>query len=351
MLVSGRSWKVFVACATLFGIACATTGCGSDDSVDRGVIEARLSALQESFDASDMVRACQQLTPRAKALIGSMGHASPEGCREDLAKIRKWMANGDRRVIGPAPRFLEVEGDADSARATVRPPGTEPYAVRFANHGGRWKLDGVFDAGTASLQEGSRVPPDEGEPELSGAEDGAPVEVSFDRKSKRLPCPKTTGDEIGRDSDCRIEVTPTAVDASVLNPFGRMPFATCDVEFTLHVEPDGRTWTDDFVGRSGGAGYSAACGDFEACGIRASGGHMRWTGRITMGPERELRHRFTDMCLDTCVGKFRGDWTVDLRKSDRGWRLRADDAMVGVSGWTIDGEMRARTTALSFSAP
>ena len=298
-------------------------GCGGATDGDK--IEDRLTAVQVAFDAGDLRTACQGMTERAKLLIGFMAHSAATTCPLDLRRVRGWMADGERSEIGPAPRVVDVNVDGRHAKATVEQPGSPPYSVRLARRGDDWKLDGVFDAGASTFQEFSDVPPDRGPPPGPVTSAAAPVGAPT--------CEPT----------CEIEAQ-SPMRLTVLNAFGRMFLSKCTIHFTLRVDADGSTTTNDFY-----AAGENACGDVRACATNQTNTrHRAWNGQIERTSDGKLRHRFVDVCLDTCVGEYRGDWAVGIERRGTGWRLQSDSAMVGTTGWLFDGAILAKGGDIGF---
>jgi len=345
MFVLGKHrWRV--ALAMLAVAATSIAGCGADDDQERDRVEQRIETLQTAFDTRDLRDACRGMTERAQLLITYMAHAAAPSCEASLRRLKGWMANGDRSVIGPAPAVEDVDVDGRRAVATIEQRGSRPYSVRMASSGERWKLDGVFDAGASTFQELSDVPPDPPSPPPPTSGDGDAAEVSTSA-SDGDACPSVRlGGAGGVSGGCVLSLSRAKLTMSVLNLFGRMPLADCRLRLTLHVDSRGRTWADDFqtVG-------PRACGDIRGCeSNQLSSQHRPWHGRIERGPDGRLRHRFVDVCLDTCVGEYRGDWAVGMKRHGRGWRLRSSAAMVGSSGWLFKGTLDSRPSELAVTA-
>jgi hypothetical protein len=64
-------------------------------------------------------------------------------------------------------------------------------------------------------------------------------------------------------------------------------------------------------------------------------------GAIQRAGDGRLLLQIHDLCLDTCVGRFAGDWVVEVAQGSDAWRLRADRTAVGTSGWVFDGTMES----------
>jgi hypothetical protein len=112
-----------------------------------------------------------------------------------------------------------------------------------------------------------------------------------------------------------------------------MAFAECDFRLDLHVDADGRGWipTMGIDGRN-------PCFDAPPC-FSTDERALPWRASIDRrGGATELR---VDACLDTCIGRFEGRLDLDLVRHGDAWRARADQAMVGTSGWRFDGAIEA----------
>lgn len=113
---------------------------------------------------------------------------------------------------------------------------------------------------------------------------------------------------------------------------GRLPFARCEMRYTLHVDGSGRTVLAgvSFLGVS-------PCNDATNC-FSSERVHFP-RGRILRGPDGELRH-VVDACFDTCIGRFAGRMESTLVRDGRAWRELADHALAATSGWELDGDWR-----------
>lgn len=316
-----------------------TVGCGGDPD-DRPALEQRLETIQEAFDRPDLARVCDLMTQRARTLLVYMAHGQDLTCSKNLATVRKWMANGRRSVIGPAPDPVGFEFNNGGARAIVQRVGESPYAVRVAETQDGWKLDGLFDAGTSQKFQGHSGVPFDPAPTVDGvARNTAPLRAAG--------CPRVrTAGARGVGGGCIIEVSRASLRVSLMNLFGRMRFTRCDVRLKLHVDGAGRTWTNDFVAVGG-----QACGDIRACASdKRNSHHPPWEGQVERAPDGSLRLRFRNVCLDTCIGMYQGAWAMRLERTGDVWRLRSDKAMVGRTGWIFDGSMPAKGAYIRFAA-
>jgi hypothetical protein len=127
-----------------------------------------------------------------------------------------------------------------------------------------------------------------------------------------------------------VEVGGGSVDLVIRTAVGDLIYATCSQDHTLRIDSSGATYWDDFD-------PDARCApDWHPCMRHRQ---RPWKGQI----EVDQRGRFSqvvDFCWDTCMGQFRGKARLELRESSGGWRQRADEDMLGLSGLEIDGGWR-----------
>jgi len=117
-------------------------------------------------------------------------------------------------------------------------------------------------------------------------------------------------------------------------PFGSIRFARCDLSFDVHVDSRGDGWVARFA-----VDGHLPCNDFTGCET-AAGAVLPWRARIVRGDGGAQVLRVHDVCFGTCLGQFVGDLRLGLRQGTRGWRLHANHAMVGRTGWELDGGLR-----------
>jgi hypothetical protein len=146
---------------------------------------------------------------------------------------------------------------------------------------------------------------------------------------------------------CVVETRAERVRLTVLSSLGGMQFATCGVGMTLHFGPRGRVAVADVTITS----LKGPCADAVAClGRTGPDGELNrlpWIGEIHGDGDGDLRLA-VDACLDTCIGRFEGRLTWSLVRAERTWRLRADRAPIGESGFVWDGEWRFRGEAVDL---
>jgi hypothetical protein len=181
---------------------------------------------------------------------------------------------------------------------------------------------------------------------------GAPQAVARDgvkafdaRGGEKQPCPTLEiGGFAGTSGGCEAFATSGRAEIVVLTMFGPLDFATCDIQFSLYVGPDGRTVIRDLV--AFGVELNSPCGDILPC-RRDVVEKLPWPGRIITAGHRY--RNVADACFDTCLGRFEGRLMFDLLPSRAGgWRLRAAQAVAGASGFRIDGAWALKAGGLEL---
>lgn len=158
--------------------------------------------------------------------------------------------------------------------------------------------------------------------------DGSDITASDLAGGASRPCPKRDLEAVL--GPCVVVTRDDPVDVYVLTMLGRLHFGRCAVQYSLHVDADGRTemYHVTFDGPQ-------PCPDALACGWEEERARP-WPGRIH-GDGRGGFHNHVDVCLDTCLGQFQGRLTIDLLRHRQGWRARAQQQSVGTSGLSFDG--------------
>lgn len=107
--------------------------------------------LEEDLAAGRVAAVCDRLTERAARQIGSVGHRrTPTTCVRDLREFLYVTSAADgevplRRAPMPEVVATRIDRGGASAVATVT-LGGDPFRLRLAREGGRWKLDDFFGA-------------------------------------------------------------------------------------------------------------------------------------------------------------------------------------------------------------
>lgn len=168
-----------------------------------------------------------------------------------------------------------------------------------------------------------------------GRADAGAVSVSGPSANGEGRCPpvRVLGPERVK-GGCVAEAGGSYLQLDVKTMLGGFEFSSCFLNFYLHVDGSGRFVTQDvkFNGRS-------PCND--AAGCSTDEATIPWRGRFVRTAGGKLEARI-DMCLDTCLGRFEGPLVLGVRPTATGWRLRADQAPVGMSGWEFDGHLDIR---------
>lgn len=172
-----------------------------------------------------------------------------------------------------------------------------------------------------------------------GRENGVAVTTRSGERSVRCPEIDSTDPE-KVEGGCVARASGSYVEMDVKSMVGDFEFSSCVLDYELRIDGSGRTVISDATieGRS-------PCSDAIPCFTEADG-RLPWHGRLRRDANGSL-HNDVDMCLDTCMGRFEGPFTMDLRPSARGWHVTARDEPVGMSGWHVDGEWDIRVEGVS----
>lgn len=296
-------------------------------------VTSAFTRAQAAFARGDAEALCRMLSPDGRLAVGSSAHETrPIDCPQDISKF---IASMHPYRAGPRPQIAVAKalGD-DDAIAEVSTPGGRTATLPFAKTRGGWRLDALYDASLSSLQA-------VGYPEYDSlAVDTIPDEpdagsatVRDATASGRPPCPpvRADADEFPVVSGgCLLRVTTDEVPMSVWGPFGVLPYGDCTVRYSVRVDGSGRAWIVDF--RIDG---SNPCVDTVQCLDDASQ-KAPWAATVDRSDDGRLLLRIPDACLDTCIGRFRGAWDMEMTETARGWRLRFPPSL-GTTGWRVDG--------------
>ncbi|HEX2070752.1 MAG TPA: hypothetical protein VHF90_03770 [Thermoleophilaceae bacterium] len=310
-------------------------------------VTATLTKAVERFEARDTEGLCELLSANAKVVIGSAVHLQPTTCEPDVRRFFKWLKPHDRPGARPVVTSIGRDGPG-RVTAKVRTPGGTPVTIGLRKEDGAWKVEGLLDATLSRIQ--ARNTPRENEllVPVSRAAAGArnlPSSVAVADDHGR-PCPDVDGERLPTVAGgCLFELAGERLELSAVSPFGTMAFAECDVALDVQMDGRGQGWISDMSidGRN-------PCFDAAPCFSGRQRG-LPWRSWIVRrGGGLELR---IDVCLDTCVGRFEGRWDLALVRHGDGWRARADQAMVGTSGWRFDGVLDgpARLTVTPRGGP
>lgn len=168
---------------------------------------------------------------------------------------------------------------------------------------------------------------------------GAPADRAGAQGGEREAVPGAevcdrAGARTGADGRCVLKATTRDVVLTVLTVFGRMHFDHCDIRFELHVDRDGGTKFEQLF--FGSNARSRICGGDIATCLISTGYDHPWPGRFVRAGDGSVELDFR-LCADSCIGRFEGRTRFRLTGRGKALRLRADDAVAGVSGLKLDG--------------
>jgi hypothetical protein len=327
-----RSAALIVIALSLTGLS----GC-SDDSAEREREAATaVEQLRSAFLEDDVAQICASLTTRAKEQAGRAAHGPPTTCERDVARTfaLAQRTGGWRQAAGTRVTDVALEDD-DRAHVRLALGRAIKVDVPLRRVGGRWLLDGFLGFPEEQLDPG-RSPLTSGKPVSVAAGVGDAAGRCFGFYKPSLP------DVVG---GCEIDVVDPHARIAIHTAFGSILFAECRLGYTVSVDGRGRTWTSELYVESD---LDNGCGDVEAC-ESAPGKPLPWQGRIYAARDGTFRHH-VDACLETCIGFFEGELVTTLVRGSRGWRLEADDATAGTSGFALRSDGRATAPGLEVRA-
>lgn len=306
-------------------------GQGIPRQVDHPVADA-IDGLQRAFLAGDYEAICAASTATAARHAGIAGHGEVTQCVRDVRRLFVMVQKIDGwRHIG-MPRVIDVEVDDADAVATVALDRRWQAQVPMSRENGRWMLSGMFGTPPPGARAAARAI----ERAEFPAKSGASVRVSDDSGGA---CTALSEDRYPRISGgCQMRLRSGVTPFTILTVFGDFELDRCSIDYSVSVDAQGRTWTEDF--EVGGDNRSVACGDVNACYDYALEWLVPWRGRLYPAGDGTYLHRM-DMCLRTCVGYFIGQLVVRLIPDEDGWRAEPVDGG-GHSGFRFDAPLRVR---------
>jgi len=339
-----KRWLTKLALGGLvaIGAAFAMPACGDDLGPE---LKPALDRALAAFANRDAHALCRSLSKDGLLMIGSSAHEErPVDCPRD---VRKFLAETEAFRAGPRPRVIDTVNDGgDRATAKLQLAGETRVALPFTREGDEWKLDALFGASLSLVQAvnypgaTARLAVD-GRPARVDAEDSVAVRAA-DEAGRPL-CPDTALDERGLVvGGCEMELATDQIDLSVWGPFGVLPYGDCDVFLRLLVDGSGRAWVTDLEVD----GWNP-CPDTVACRGRDME-NVPWAATIEPDDAGRALLRIVNVCLDTCIGRFRGDWDMEMTPTIRGWRLRFV-SMIGDSGFKADGSLTSRGNSIAIA--
>lgn len=351
----GRGFRATtLAVVAALAAAGVAGGCGGDDEVglaaeDRQKIEASLEALQAGFAADDIARMCRHMSVDAHELAGAAVHGLGSDCEPGVERLLNLIRkNGGLARSAQQPALVGVGADGAAATVTVKDADGARVGLPFKRERGRWKLDSFFGSAPQRITHAASRAAAAPFPRRHGGL----VEVTH-RNGQDCPAlrPALDGPIKRVGGGCKLRIyTDAGIPVHVATPFGTFKFADCQMYMDIRVDSSGRTWATDLMFNS--LRSDDGCGDVYQCTAdpvadqRLEPQELPLKGRLGTDGEK-IRH-VTSVCLETCVGFYAGELTIDLRRDGRGWRARASEAGVGDSGFRLDGALRVRANGLDI---
>jgi hypothetical protein len=311
--------------------AASTFAAGCDDDGQRDVAQ-MLSQMRSEYLRQDYRAACARLTQRAQRELGLIGHAPPSGCEKDMARRMSSKVLSKRDLSVPRLSDLRLDGDRATGRLSIA--SEEPLSVRFAREGGAWKLDTLF-SGVRRRQRLSRT--------VSGSTSSSPTVSRVFADRRTAPCPRLEVRGLAVEGGC-VSYAVGLATMTTLNVFGDRRYGRCPISFTLRVGPDGAVAVGDVLAQLSPDPFDM-CGDVRPCHTPL-GREVRWTGRFEVHRSGRTGLALSDMCMDTCLGRFVGRFRFDLTEAPRGRTvLSARRVNIGNSGLFVSGDWKLQPPA------
>lgn len=325
-----RSIAATVATVVL-ALALSTAGCGGDGQASDDPATA-VHALQSAFASRNLGAICRRMTPAAHKEVGSVAHGVPTTCRADLQRAFGVIERGG--PWGRKPAIVRIDEDGDRATVVLTNRDGWRGEVPMVEQGGVWKLAAFFGAGQAAADAFYAAAADSPFP---AASDGRPVEfVDGDGR----PCGELSKARALRPlGSCALSVPEQTLPLRMLTPFGAFKFGDCSLEYRLHVDGQGRTWTNEWnIDGSSQTG----CADVEECFDQEK---LPWKGRLVDDGRGGFLHR-VHACVRTCIGMFVGDIVTRLVRHGRGWRIEPSGR--DATGLRFDDDLRVTEHGLDI---
>jgi hypothetical protein len=322
----GRVLAGVVAILATLGLA----ACGDTPDDDRPLglsISAAVNDLQDAFASEDIEDICTLMTRSAHRQAGNLAHSDPTTCLRDVEKVIETIDKNGGWDGSEAPRVEAVTGSGTRRTVTVAADNGWRTRVPFEKVGRRWKLDGFLGTSPRLLKTAPIAARRKPFPAASGA--GVTAVDATDGTCPAVSVAKFPQVRGG----CLIKASSKSEPIRMLTPFGDFKFSDCSVDFDIRVGGDGRTWTEKWVieGPS-----ETGCSDINQCFTPSTYDNQPWKGRLRSDGRGGYLHHI-DICLNTCVGLFVGEFVMRLERNAEGWRMRPTER--GTTGFLIDGEL------------
>jgi hypothetical protein len=149
---------------------------------------------------------------------------------------------------------------------------------------------------------------------------------------KAEPCPPIDfSDPRDPKGGCPTDMFSGDIDIVIRSLVGDMLFGRCSYEHDMIVDGGGHTFLENIA-----PGGPNPCNDMGACDHEDV---RPWEGRIQTASGGRMTH-VIQACFDTCMGQFVGELRLRMERVDGSWRQTADRALIGDSGYQIDGSWR-----------
>lgn len=302
MLASKAGWLGPVLALSLVAGA---LGCGDGGgSPEKDAIDKVVTTLQEALETGDVDSVCRLTTPAVHKQFSSSGHGTDAPCFDSFNRVLLMVE--EQLLESRKPTVEDVSVDGDDATATLATADGTRFSVPFERRGGRWRLSNFY---------GSETLP-EVEPESPATFRTGPATVAS------LEGTAVTGTESARFRG--------RYDFDVRTPIGTFTLGSCEVGGILRLDGDRAAIEEMAVSGDN------PCNDLQPCKDRTDTRKTPWTGSLTT--EDDGYRGDAAVCLDTCVGRFRGKAIYEVRRSGESWRLTFQGSPVGSGALAVSGD-------------
>jgi len=340
MIAGGGTHASLVAAlavlATLGAVACATDGQDAA-TPPANPLRATVFHLQESFEAGDEDGICARMSRDAQRQAGKVAHGEPTTCQRDVARALHLIEEGGGWLEQARPRVVAMRSRGRSATVTLA-AGRWRAEVPLVEESGSWRLASFFGMAPRPFARLQRATP-----RRSFPRPGRSVTAADGSGS---PCGALSAARYPRISGgCVLRVSGEST-IQMMTPFGGFEFSRCHISYRIHVDAEGRTWTDGwqvkYRPRSG-------CGDLWSC-IRkdARVDYLPWKGRIRADGSGGFEHHM-QLCLRTCIGPFAGVLVMRIASDPDGRRRRLASDDSGTTGFRLADPLDVRGDRLALA--